>query len=473
MKASRWRSASLAALLLGALASPALAQFCADPISPLCCPSPCPVFDATRVPKLLADVEDLGESVGLDAQIVQTATQVGQSIGDAKAAATTMSQQLSSFTATLSNEVTAVQNGLSTNPVQALAGVKQSLFEPAGSSSTVTQMASRLSARIAAAQGEQAAAFAVSLMRSTALPSLVPQQSQLVESVTGAEQLQSDMVANSASRLALYQDVGAIHQLVSAWVAQCSMQAAMRHPASAGDMTASPATTTSGSAQSSASSPSSSQAVASTVDQLVALHDARVTAQTVLSTYPALQQTVASATLAGQFASDAESALRQTLSNTGLSASSLPDVEKALTAIDSTGWLDVAKTGSAQQAASKVTVALLASGGLSQTDTGDGSADIGQMQTAMTSWLDASKQSRYWAVLASQAQQSIATLDGTLGGLSDRVGVDVTGATAASSEKALLAKLSANPGAGPWRAVLVAAAQDPSAHAVLKYAGTP
>jgi len=431
------------------------------------------VFDATRVPKLLADVEDLGESVGFDAQIVQTATQLGQSIGDAKAAATTMSQQLSSFTATLSNEVTAVQSGLSSNPVQALAGVKQSLFEPAGSSSSATLMASRLSARMAAAQGEQAAAFAVSLMRSTALTSLAPQQSQLAASATGAEQLQSDMAANSASRLALYQDVGAIHQLVSAWVAQRSMQAAIRHPVSSGDSTASPETTTSGSAQSSALSPISTQAVDSTVDQLVALHDARFTAQTVLSAYPALQQTVASATLAGQFASDAESVLRQTLTNAGLSAASLTDVEKALTAIDGTGWLDASKTGSALQAASKVTVTLLATGGLSQADADDGSASIRQIQTAMTSWLDADKQSRYWASLASQAQQSIATLDGTLGGLSNRAGVDVTGATAALSEKALLVKLSANPAARQWRAVLVAAAQDPSAQAALTYSRTP
>ncbi len=469
MKAFRWRSA----LLLGALASPAPAQFCADPISPLCCPSPCPVFDAMRVPKLLADVEDLGESVGLDAQIARTATQMGQSIGDTRAAATTMSPQLSSFAATLSNEVTAVQRGLPTNPVQALAGIKQSLFEPAGRSSTVTQMASRLSARMAAAQGEQVAALAVSLMRSTALSSLVPRHSQLAGSATGAEQLQSDMAANSASRLALYQDVGAIHQLVAAWVAQRSMQAAIRHPVYAGDATASPATMTSGSARSFTSSPSSTQAVAGTVDQLVALHDARVTAQTVLSTYPALQQTVASATLAGQFAGDAELALRQTLSNAGLSAASLPDVEKALTAIDSTGWLDATKTASAQQAASKVTIALLGTGGLSQMNAEDGGAETGQMQTAMASWLDANKQNLYWAALAFQAQQGIATLDGTLGGLSDRVGVDVTGAAAAASEKALLAGLLADPAAGQWRVLLVSAAQDPSAHAVLNYARTP
>jgi len=91
----------------------------------------------------------------------------------------------------------------------------------------------------------------------------------------------------------------------------------------------------------------------------------------------------------------------------------------------------------------------------------------------MASWLDADKQSRYWAVLASQAQQSISTLDTTLGTLSDRVGADVAGAPGAASEKTLLAKLSADPTYAQWKALLAAAAQDPSAHSVLRYAGTP
>ena len=462
----------MAVLVLGALASPALAQLCAvDPISPLCCPSPCPIFDPMRVPKLLADVDALGQTVGIDAQIVQTTTQVGQSIGDAKAVATTMSQQLSSFAGTVSSEVTAIQSGLSTSPVQMLVELKQSLFETVGTPSTSTQMANRLSARITAFQGEQAGAFAISLMRSKALPSLAPQQSQLSGAATGAQQLQGDMAANSASRLALYQDIGAVHQLVAAWVSQRSMQAGIRHPSGAGGTIASPAAATGSATLSSSSSPT--QSLVGTVDQLVALHDARVTAQTVLSSYPALQQTIASAALAGQFANDAELALRQSLSGAGLPAISVSDVEKALTAVDSAGWLDSDKTAASQQAVSTVAIALLATGGLSQTSTDGGSAAIPQLQSAMASWLDADKQSRYWAGLSSQAQQSIATLDATLGALSDRAGVDVAGAAGAASEKALLAKLSADPTAGQWKALLVSAAQDPSARSVLKYTGTP
>lgn len=455
--------------MLGALASPALAQLCViDPISPLCCPSPCPIFDPARIPKLLADVDALGQTIGTDAQIVQAASQVGQSIGDAKAVATAMNQQSSSFAGTVSSEVSAIQSGLSVNPLQALAGLKQTLFETAAPS-TSTQMASRLSARTTASQGEQVGAFAVSLMRSKALSSLAPQQSQLAGAVTGAQQLQGDMAANSASRLALYQDVGAVHQLVSAWVAQRSMQAATRHPSVAGGTAASAVATTGGFPAEPASRPPT-QALATAMDQLVALHDARVTAQAVLSSYPALQQTMARATLADQFATDAESNLRQGLSNAGLSAASVSDVEKSLTTVDATGWRDNAKTAAGQQAASKVAVALLAGGGAS-VDGGGGA--IQQLQSVMASWLDADKQARYWAGLASQAKQSIATLDATLGTLSDRAGLDVVGAAGAASEKVLLAKLSADPAAEQWRALLTAAGQDPAARSVLTYAGTP
>jgi hypothetical protein len=204
------------------------------------------------------------------------------------------------------------------------------------------------------------------------------------------------------------------------------------------------------------------------MDQLIAVHDARMTAQLVLSAYPGLQQTVASATLAVQFANDAEATLKQSLSTAGLSGTMLADVEKALTAVDAGGWSDSAKAASTQQAVAKVVGVLAVAGG-----TAGDNGSLQQVQTAMASWLDADKQRRYWAGLAAEAEQSIATLDGTLGALSNRVGVDVAGAAGAASEKALLAKLSADPGAGQWKAALAAAVQDPSARIILKYAGTP
>lgn len=466
MSAPRWFLAAVTTLALGLLASPVLAQFCVvDPISPLCCPSPCPVFDMTRVPKLLADVETLGNAVRVDAQIIQTTTQIGQSIGDAKAVAGAKSQQLSNFAGTLSSEVTAIQTGLSTNPAQALAGLKQSLFEPVGVASTGTQLATRRAARVAAAEGEQMAAFATSLMRSKALPTLAPQQSQIAGTVTTTQQLQGDMAANSASRLALYQDVGAVHQLVAAWVAQRSVRAAIAHPTGAGDTTPPPLPASAATGSAPALLASADQTTAGVVDTLVTLHDARVAAQALLSAYPGLQQTVASANLASQFAAQAETALRQSVSNAGLSATSLSDIENTLTTLDATGWLDSAKTAAAQQAASKVSAALLAGSGID-----DGGATLGKVQVAMAAWMDANKQSLYWADLAKQAQQSISGLDASLGALSDQAGVDVTGPAGVAQEKVLLARLSREPGSTQWKPLLAAAAQDPSARSVLKYA---
>lgn len=454
---------------LGLLASPALAQICAvDPISPLCCPSPCPVMDMTRIPKLLADLDDLDQAVKIETQVVQTASQMKQTIGDGAAAATLVSQQASSFAGTLSAEVSSIQNGLSANPVQALIGVKQVLFEPGTNSSTATQLATRLSARVAAAQEEQAAAFAVSLMRSKALSSLASQQAQLAGGATGAQQLQGDMAANSTSRLAIYQSAGAIHQLIAAWVAQRSIQAAIRHPDAGGGTSAQSGTASE--AQSSLQSSTASQALADNVDQLVTLHDDRNAAQAVLAAYPALQQTVASAALAEQVANQAEAGLQQAFSAVGLSASSLPQVKTALTALDATGWLDSAKTVSAQQAALQVSARLLGISSRAQANADDVNAAVQQLQPAMTTWLDAIKQSRYWSILAAQAQQSIAILDKTLGALSDQAGADVAGEAGGISERELIAKLSADPASARWKALLMSASQDQTAQSVLSVA---
>ena len=464
-----WRSpVSIALLVAGAVTCPAGAQFCPDPILPPCCPSPCPVFDASRVPKLLGDVETLGKAIGVDTQIIQSASQIEQSIGGAAAAASAVAKQVSGFAGTLSSEVTAVQAGLSVQPVDALVGIKQTLFEPANmAASSATQGSSRRSARNAAAQGEQVAALAVSLMRIQALPGISPQQSQLAAATSGSQQLQGDLAANSTSRLAVYQDVGALHQLVAAWVAQRSMQSANVHPVSSGSTSVSPA---SASNASPSSNPTPSQNIADTLDQLVALHDARVAAQVTLSTYPALQQTIAAANLAGQFASNAEAGLRQGLSDIGVSNSaSLLAIETALRTADTTDWLDGTKTLAAQQAVAKVTDALMQSGQLPASRT----ASLDNVQTAMIGWLDADKQSRYWTGQASQAQQSLAALDANLGALSDRAGVDVTGTSGSSRESALIATLSHNPTATQWRPLLVAAAKDASARSVLGYSVVP
>ena len=452
---------ALALSLAGVVARPVWAQLCAiDPISPLCCPSPCPVFDPVRVPKLLGDVEALGKAVGVDAQIVQSASQIKQSIGETQAAAAAVIQQYSSLAGTLSSEVTSIQTSVSAAPTEALKGIKRALFEPANAAlSSVTQLANRRSARAAAVEGEQVAALAVSLMQTQALSINSSRQSLVSAATSNSQQLQGDLAANSTSRLVIYQDVGALHQLVSAWVAQRSMQSAAVHPVEGGGAVT---PTASAVAATPSANPLPLQNVSDTLDQLIALHDARVVAQAALATYPSLQQAVASANLANQFANDAESGLRRRLSDIGFSGSkSLSDIETALKTADSTDWLDSAKARSAQQAVSRV-AARFADDKFSQ-----GALD--GLQTAMLGWLDADKQSRYWAGQASEAQQSISALDAHLGTLSDLAGVDVTGASGRLREKALIASLSRNPAAARWRPLLATATKDASAQSVLGY----
>lgn len=460
-------------LLLGFAASgSALAQFCAaDPIVPPCCPTPCPIFDPTRVPKLLADVTNLQQVLGTDTQIVQSMTQLGQTIGDTKAAVTTVTKQLSVFPAGISSELTAIQLGLSSNPVTALGSLKLTMFEPAGGGQgSAAQIAARTTSRTAAAQQEQIGAFATSLMKSDSLPSISALQSQLVTTASSSDQLHADLASNSTSRLALYQDVGGLHQLIAAWVSQRSSVSALKHPNIAGGTVSQLAPAVSG-PETPGQSAVVSQTAQSTVDQLVVLHDSRVSAQTLLAAYPALQQTIASSGLADQFTRAAQSTLQKSLSALGAgSDATLFQVEKALQGTDTSGWLDSGKDIQTQQAAVRVFAAFTAGGSVSPSRVAENAAAGQQAVQAMSAWLDANKQSQYWAQLAQSARTSMANLDQRLGALSDRAGVDVTGASAAAVEAALLNKLMQAPSASQWQGLIAVASQDPGARSVLQRA---
>lgn len=445
--------------------APASAIFCAaDPIIPPCCPTPCPVFDAVRVPKLLADVAILGQAIDADAKVVQSMVQLGQTIGDTKAMVTSVARELSAFPTTISSEVTAVQSGLSSNPIAALGALKQTMFEAGARQDTAAQASARESSRIAAAQDEQAAAFALSLSKSNSLPSSSFVQSQVAATVAASDQLHADFAANSTARLAFYQDIGGLHQLAAAWLSHRASKSALAHPNTAGGAEIAPA------ASASPAAPEAlPQTFQSTADQLISLHDSRVSAQTLLSAYPALQQTVASAELADQFASAAEKKLQEGLSALGAgSDATIAHVEQALRDADTTGWLDGNKDLQAQQAGAQVLLGLAAGGSVSRALVSDGSSMGQQLQQAMASWLDANKQSQYWAQLAQSAKSSIADLDRSLGMLSDQAGVDLTNSSAVAAETMLLNKLKQDPSASGLRGLIAAASQDPGARTVLQ-----
>jgi hypothetical protein len=387
-------------LTLGmAAGAPVFAQFCAlNPISPLCCPSPCPVFDPTRVPKLVADVTSLEQTVSAESQIVQSMTQLGKTIGNTAASVVSITRQLSAFPFTISGEVTPVQGGLPSDPVAALGALEQTIFESGSLGKTsVKQSAARSAAREAAAQQEQVAGLTISLMKSSTLTSAWSLQSQLAGTASASEQLRVDLAANSMARLALYQDMGALHQLAAAWLSQRAAGSAVKHPDVAGGMIAQAAAGPSGQ---SAEGWSSTPTLQSMADQLVSLHDSRVSAQALLTAYPSLRQTIASSGVADQFARSAESTLQTSLSALeGISPSTLPDVENALQTADRTGWLSHGKDEQAQRAAARVLAALVASGTVSQAQFVNDSSVGQQLQEAMSAWLDAHKQSQYWAQL--------------------------------------------------------------------------
>jgi hypothetical protein len=72
--------------------------------------------------------------------------------------------------------------------------------------------------------------------------------------------------------------------------------------------------------------------------------------------------------------------------------------------------------------------------------------------------------------LAESAKNSIAGLDRRLGILSDQVGLDVTGGSAATAEMSLLNRLKLDPSAQHWQGLIAAASRDPDAQSVLLFA---
>ncbi len=173
--------------------------------------------------------------------------------------------------------------------------------------------------------------------------------------------------------------------------------------------------------------------------------------------------------MAQKFADDAKATLKQSLVAAGMSGMSLSDIQTSLLSVDQSGWLDSGKTARSQQAAA----AVLATLGFSQAGTAEEAPALGQVYSAMASWLDADKQSRYWAALSGDAQRRTGMLDAHLGSLSDGVGIDVASASAGSREQALLTQLSSDPASVRWSKLIFAARQDPSARSVVTLVGLP
>ena len=219
-----WR---LGAVLLSAGAAiPAIAQICLDPLSPLCCPSPCPVIDLGRVPKLLAEVDSLKQSVELDSRVAQSALQMSQAVGGTISAGQALGTQVFDIGSAISGETTARQIGLPANPSAALGVIKQSLFVTAGSPQTASQSRNLAASRRAAAQAEQMGGYALSLSHAAALSTAVSQQAQRAAAAAG-RQLHGDIASNSLARMGTYQSLNDIHQLVAAWLSQTSAQSAV------------------------------------------------------------------------------------------------------------------------------------------------------------------------------------------------------------------------------------------------------
>ena len=395
---------------LMAVAAPSAGQLLTclvHPVEPPCCPSPCPIGDMSRLPNLSGAVTALQQMVALERQTVGAARQLQQTVGAAGA----LVDSAAAVIATAMRTVSDIPAGLAMAPALAMQSVKQSMFTDPGILISSSKTAALRQMRAAVSSGEQVAALALGMQHIAALPGVPANAAPAAASAGQSAALRSDSSSSSAARLAMLGDVAALGKLFAMAGSLTASSAAERY-----SETASPAA-----APLVAGDPAPSVAPQQTASSLATatLPAMQTAAQSLLSSYSALQDTVAAAQLTQNLVAAAGKDLQASLQAVGLGgAGSLSSVQSLLRNLDASNWQDSGvKDQMSATAVAQVSAAILA-----------GQPDSGNLQQAMAAWLAADKQSRYWQALAGSAVSSIAALDHRLGEISDGVGFDITSA---------------------------------------------
>jgi hypothetical protein len=320
--------------------------------------------------------------------------------------------------------------------------------------------------RAAAAADEQVGAMALGLASLRASSAGAQNDSQINAQATGSANLRGDVAAVGAARVAFFDEVARFQQILAAWLALQATNSALRHSSfAAGSMNGAiaPASEPRTIVNQTAASFSARQGLA----QLVALHNQRFAAQTILSQYPALQVSQLQYALARRFATDASARLELQLADwVPDPAGALPSVLSSLRQLDNSQWQDSgSKDLAAQRAATFVAAAIMTARPLAS---GPAGTDLASgLQQAQTDWLAADKQQVFWRRVSDEAHRSAEMLDQRLGRISDGLGLDVTGSAAGLAEAGLLTQFAGVASSQPWHSLVEQARRDQAAHSLL------
>jgi hypothetical protein len=405
-------ASAIGAMLLMAPCTAQLLSCLAHPVEPPCCPSPCPIADAKRLPELASAVTAVQQLVAIEQETADTARMLQQTVGMAVA----LPADFTTVAVQAARDLTQMPAALAALPASAMQSVKQSLFQAPGAVLTSSQETLLRQSRAAALSQEQVAAFVVGLQQIGMLPAVPPISAPAAAMASQSASLRGDTATAGGARLTLLADIASIAKLWAVSDSLTAIAAARKYEETAVSVSAPP------------SSDNDAGFAASPIGTPMGFFDTlpaqRIAAQSILSSYPALQDTIAAAKTAQTLANAAARGLQGQLQDAGFVApDSLATVQALLRKLDATSWQDSAiKDQVASASAAKVSAALMPS-------QGGGVSDPLALSQAMSAWLAADKQNRYWRSLAASASTSIAALDRRLGEISDSVGADITSVT--------------------------------------------
>ena len=440
--AAAWTLATGLALIAGGDPARAfsLAAFCAaNPLHPLCCPSPCPVVDPSQVARLASTAKDAATAVSSVSSMADSRSIIGDLLAPSRGLAATLRRSATTMATEAAEIAKVVPKGLSAGELStaasALSALSSKLVPAAGS--TLSTIKSLDQARTETAHGEAVAALTTGYNAFDRLDDVVKDTAARVNKAAAAATARDDLAANTAARQSLVDNIAGLQNLLSAWAA---LQSSGKFAANPGGL-ATASVSSAGSSAATAALLAQAETLArlrtvrqkingldAVISEAVALHNDRYGVSVMLAQYAGLQATI-NAHEAAIAARDAASAgITSTLATIYVDGGAAFKLVRArLLALDTTGWKDnTSKSGAAQAAAQTVVNQILTEPKVFGTLRNDAEKQVLQsdgtyvtcilctpeaFRDAMAEWLEFDKYERFWQPLRQSAEATLAQLE--------------------------------------------------------------
>jgi hypothetical protein len=436
-----WRDVSPASVLVA---------FCVvHPINPLCCPTPCPVWDDAKVADYLRQADGLWRSVEQCRDFAGDALSLVRAFGPNGPLAVELRRLPGNVSALVRTAETAGKGLWRTDrlddPRAVAEMLKTTLVDP--SSLPVNRLSgqmARLGQRLDLLDGSCLDGLAGATGQRVQLAAVAADGARQASTAAASQNLRGDAAAGSNARQAVLDTLLGVRSLLTLWLSKQAADGMAAHADSLGTL---PAAAAPPSLAVRVTEASHRQAAAITVLQglheldgtvsaLTAVHNQRHAASVMTAQYPGLWTTIASDKRAQEFrASDRAAAvsLLSQLFSDGEAAFDI--VQGRLLALDRSGWRDSdVKTQAAAAAAQAVVQALAVDPGAFGALRGQGRADrdpptAQALEERFAAWLESDKQVRFWAPLRGNAEAAIALLDRRRADMERRWGQDIGAAS--------------------------------------------